>query len=367
MERSTEEAGFLIRAAGLLSAAGICLVAGLCNVPAAYADTALEKQAEAQSALQSLNTMMSNLDDANTQYAAALSAQQDAQQQMDEAQSAIDDQTEKIHACQEKLAHRACGMYRAGETTFLDVLFGAASFQDFAASWDLLSTMNSRDAQLVADTKDARIQLEASKQQYADQEQIAAQKSDEARSIRDQANQMAQQMQQTYVSLNDQAIQLAAQEQAAAQADTHVQEQAVSTDQIVDFDETTGYATLADGRTARVVGYDSATGNAIVDMAMAFVGGSYHYGSEDASSHTFDCSGLVQYVYGLGGIKVGGHNDRAILDAGTVVDDPQPGDICWWDGHVAIYAGNGMMISADNEQYGITYRAVSPGATYVRY
>ena len=29
--------------------------------------------------------------------------------------------------------------------------------------------------------------------------------------------------------------------------------------------------------------------------------------------------------------------------------------------------GKDIVISADNEQYGITYREVSPGATYVRY
>ena len=102
---------------------------------------------------------------------------------------------------------------------------------------------------------------------------------------------------------------------------------------------------------------------------MSFVGGNYSWGASDAANRTFDCSGLVQYVYAQNGINVGGHNDQAILNAGTVIDynDIQAGDILWWQGHVAIAAGNGMMISADNEEYGITYRPISDGATGVRY
>ncbi|MBQ9069570.1 MAG: C40 family peptidase [Eggerthellaceae bacterium] len=145
--------------------------------------------------------------------------------------------------------------------------------------------------------------------------------------------------------------------------------QAVAISDITSFDESTGTATLSDGTTATVVGYDANTGNAIVDLAASFVGGNYQWGAEDPTTSTFDCSGLVQYVYAQNGITVGGHNDLAILNAGTVVDssEAQAGDILWWNGHVAIYAGDNMMISADNEQYGITYREISPGATYVRY
>lgn len=346
-------------------AANICAVAcaaALVVPTAAFADEATSKQAEAEAALQSLNTMMARLDEANANYNAALAEQDEAEKKVEEAQETIDQKTEEIEEYQEKLGTRARSMYRTGSSTFIDVLFGSATFDEFATNLDILNTMNEDDATMVAETKAAREELEAAKAELEEQSKLAAKKTEEAAKLRDEANQMAADMQAAYSDLSAEAIAL-----LASQNVTETNATQVSQDQIVSFDEATGTATLADGTVAKVVGYDSNTGNAIVDLAMSFVGGNYQWGASDAANSTFDCSGLVQYVYGQSGIAVGGHNDRAILNAGTVVTDPQPGDICWWDGHVAIYTGNGMMVSADNEQYGITYREVSDGATYVRY
>lgn len=352
-------------------AAGVCAVAcaaALAVPTVAFADEATSKQAEAEAALQSLNTMMARLDEANANYTAALEAQDEAEKRVEEAQDTIDQKTAEIEEHQEKLGTRARSMYRTGGSTFIDVLFGSATFDEFATNMDMLNTMNEDDANTVAETKTAREELEAAKAELEEQSRLAAEKTEEAAALRDEANQMASEMQTAYSQLSAEATALlAAQgEQAVANGEAGQTTQ-VAQDQIVAFDEATGTATLSDGTTAKVVGYDSNTGNAIVDLAMSFVGGNYQWGASDAANSTFDCSGLVQYVYGQSGIAVGGHNDRAILNAGTVVTDPQPGDICWWDGHVAIYTGNGMMVSADNEQYGITYREVSDGATYVRY
>lgn len=352
-------------------AAGVCAVAcaaALAVPTVAFADEAASKQAEAEAALQSLNTMMARLDEANANYSAALEAQDAAEKKVEEAQKTIDQKTVEIEEHQEKLGTRARSMYRTGGSTFIDVLFGSATFDEFATNMDMLNTMNEDDANTVAETKAAREELEAAKAELEEQSKLAAEKTKEAAALRDEANKMASEMQTAYSQLSAEATaMLAAQGKQAVANGQAGQTTQVAQDQIVAFDEATGTATLADGTTAKVVGYDSNTGNAIVDLAMSFVGGNYQWGASDAANSTFDCSGLVQYVYSQSGIAVGGHNDRAILNAGTVVTDPQPGDICWWDGHVAIYTGNGMMVSADNEQYGITYREVSDGATYVRY
>ena len=335
---------------------------------AAFADTAAEKQAEAEQAYASLCDMQQQLDIASNNYTEALFELESAEQRMEECEDQIDKNTTEIEGYQEKLSTRARSMYRTGGSTFIDVLFGSATFDEFATNMDMLNTMNEDDANTGAETKTAREELEAAKAELEEQSRLAAEKTEEAAALRDEANQMASEMQTAYSQLSAEATALlAAQgEQAVANGEAGQTTQ-VAQDQIVAFDEATGTATLSDGTTAKVVGYDSNTGNAIVDLAMSFVGGNYQWGASDAANSTFDCSGLVQYVYGQSGIAVGGHNDRAILNAGTVVTDPQPGDICWWDGHVAIYTGNGMMVSADNEQYGITYREVSDGATYVRY
>ena len=51
---------------------------------------------------------------------------------------------------------------------------------------------------------------------------------------------------------------------------------------------------------------------------------------------------------------------------GTIVSNPQPGDICWTSGHVAIYIGGGQMIEA--QQTGVPVKVSSVRVTYyVRY
>ena len=369
------------------------------NTPVAWADPdpVAEKQAEAQAALQSLNTMLAELDEANESYAAAVGKEEQAKNLVRKTQVKIDEQTKIIEDLQGQLGTRVRSMYRTGTSSFLEVLFGSTTFISFATNWDLLSNMNADDAALVSQTKVERDKLDSLRTTQLQQQQAAAEAAKEAEDIRDKANETAKRMQETYDTLSAEAEELLAQQQAelaaraAAEAAAQAAAQAaaaqaaaaqtavyydntaagagttVSMDNITSFDEQTGTATLSDGTTTQVVGYDINTGNAIVDLASQFVGGNYGWGAEDPTTSTFDCSGLVQYVYAQNGIEVGGHNDRAILNAGTVVDTPEAGDILWWDGHVAIYAGDGMMISADNEEMGITYREVSDGATYVRY
>lgn len=400
----------------VLLACGLALAA-----PTAWADPdpVAEKQAEAQAALQTLNTMLVELDEANEAYAAAVGKQEQAKNLMSQTQKKIDAQTEKIKDFQSQLSTRVRSMYRTGTSSFFDVLFGSTTFASFATNWDILMSMNADDAMLVAQTKVERNKLGKLQQTYAEHKHEADAAANEAEEIRDKANATAKHMQEVYDNLSAEAEELLAAQQAALAAEAEaaaaaaaeaaaaeaaaaaaaaqqqadadaaaaaaaaapqvVQEapaavdpgagQEIAVTDITNFDADTGTATLTDGSTTKVVGYDSNTGNAIVDLAATFVGGNYKWGAEDPTTSTFDCSGLVQYVYAQNGITVGGHNDRAILNAGTVVDssEAQAGDILWWDGHVAIYAGDNMMISADNEKYGITYREITDGATYVRY
>ena len=351
----------------------------LALTPSAWADPVAEKQAEAQAALQSLNTMLAELDEANNAYAAAVGEQEQAKNLVRQTQTQIDEQTSIIEDLQNQLSTRVRSMYRTGASSFLDVLFGSTTFLNFATNWDLLSNMNAEDAALVSQTKVERDKLDKLRTTQLQQQQAAAEATKEAERIRDKANETAKRMQETYDQLSAEAEELLIQRQveeaaaaAAAEAAYYANYDAgttVAMEDITYFDDASGTATLADGTQTRVVGYDINTGNAIVDLAAQYVGGNYGWGAQDPNSATFDCSGLVQYVYAQNGITVGGHNSEAILNAGNVINssDAQAGDILWWQGHVAIYAGDGMMISADNEQYGITYREVSPGATYVRY
>ncbi|NDR54374.1 C40 family peptidase [Actinomyces sp. 565] len=106
------------------------------------------------------------------------------------------------------------------------------------------------------------------------------------------------------------------------------------------------------------------SGQGMVALAMQYVGTPYVWGASGPSA--FDCSGLVSYVYGQYGISIP-HQSGQIRAVGTPISaaEARPGDILWWSGHVALYAGDGMMVDA-SPSTGVSYHAVYSGATYLR-
>lgn len=97
-----------------------------------------------------------------------------------------------------------------------------------------------------------------------------------------------------------------------------------------------------------------ATGEEIVANARAELGKPYVYGATGPDD--FDCSSLVQFVFSKAGLNVP-RVSSAQFNFGTQVQaaDLAPGDLVFseWSGddvphhgHVAIYAGNGMIIEA---------------------
>ena len=54
---------------------------------------------------------------------------------------------------------------------------------------------------------------------------------------------------------------------------------------------------------------------------------------------------MVEKALGAAGIRVGDLAPMQFLNHGKVVSAPQPGDMVVQSGHVAIYAGNGKVIS----------------------
>ena len=110
--------------------------------------------------------------------------------------------------------------------------------------------------------------------------------------------------------------------------------------------------------------YNPSTGNAIVDAAYSQIGVPYVWGGTTPYVG-LDCSGLVQYCYRPAGKSIP-RTSGSILAGGTIVSDPQPGDICWTPGHVAIYIGNGQMIEA--QQTGVPVKVSKVRVVYyVRY
>lgn len=119
-------------------------------------------------------------------------------------------------------------------------------------------------------------------------------------------------------------------------------------------------------------------GNAVVNIAMQYVGVPYVWGAIPGKGDNpwdtgMDCSGFTYFMdqnYGSGNLPMGSHYQYAYAQqTGNLFNDTsqlQPGDLLFWDtgnqagggaelnraGHVGIYIGNGQMLHAANPSAG---------------
>ncbi|GAB3942084.1 C40 family peptidase [Corynebacterium tapiri] len=85
-------------------------------------------------------------------------------------------------------------------------------------------------------------------------------------------------------------------------------------------------------------------GEAAAQAALSQVGAPYAWGG--TSSSGFDCSGLTQFAYRQAGIELPRLAEEQTVGRQVSAEELQPGDLAVWDGHVAMYAGDGMLVEA---------------------
>jgi peptidoglycan DL-endopeptidase CwlO len=106
-----------------------------------------------------------------------------------------------------------------------------------------------------------------------------------------------------------------------------------------------------------------------LDLAQQHLGVPYVWGGESPSG--FDCSGLVQYVYGQLGVTL----PRTAAEQARVgqpvasLADARPGDLLAFHSpvdHIGIYAGNGLMVVAPKTGDVVKVQAVHDEPTAIR-
>lgn len=290
----------------------------------AFGATAAEKQAEADAVRNQLISLQADLETASDNYYGALDEQQAAQDAMAAEQAKIDDTNAQIQDLQGKLSTRARSMYRTGSASFLDFVLGATSFDEFTSNWDLLTQMNNNDSEMVDTSKQLREQLQASKDEYARQEQIAADKAAEAAQIQQEVQAKVDQATELVNSLDAEAKELLEQEQAASAAAAAAEAAAAAN------------RNNGSGGSSDVPSYGS-----VVDYAMSRIGCPYVWGAEGPNA--FDCSGLVRWAYLQVGISLP-HQSEALYNCASwrgPVSEARPGDVLWRSGHVGIAVSYG--------------------------
>lgn len=355
----------------------------------AFADpTSADVQAQADEARQKLNSMREQLGVASANYNQAVQEHDEAVSKMDECQTKIDDNNAQIDKLQDKLSKRARNMYRDGQTTFLDVILGSNSFDDFAKNWDTLTSLNEKDSEMVEQTKNLRADNEAQKQEYANQADIAQQKVEEADAAQKQAEELVQQYQNEVDSLDSQVAELLAEEEAAAQkaaeeaaaaaaaqaeaasassnTSSSASNSSASSDSSSNDSATSGSASdngggSSSGSSSSSGGGSNNYGGSVVAAAQSQLGVPYVWGGT-AWGSGLDCSGLTSGCWKrAAGIWIGRTTWDQIASAQWTgsVSEAQAGDVYACGSHVAIATGGGGYIHAPQPGEVVCYSSLS--------
>lgn len=356
----------------------------------AFADpTSADVQAQADEARQKLNSMREQLGAASANYNQAVQEHDEAVSKMDECQTKIDENNAHIDKLQDKLSKRARNMYRDGQTTFLDVILGSNSFDDFAKNWDTLTSLNEKDSEMVEQTKDLRADNEAQKQEYANQADIAQQKVEEAEAAQKQAEELVQQYQNEVDSLDSQVAELLAEEEAAAQkaaeeaaAAAAAQAEAASSTNNAASNNASNNASSNGGGSSNNTSNDGGGssnnasnngggsssgggsnnyGGSVVAAAQSQLGVPYVWGGT-AWGSGLDCSGLTSGCWSrAAGIWIGRTTWDQIASAQWTgsVSEAQAGDVYACGSHVAIATGGGGYIHAPQPGEVVCYSSLS--------
>ncbi len=106
------------------------------------------------------------------------------------------------------------------------------------------------------------------------------------------------------------------------------------------------------------------SGSSVVQYALNFVGNPYVWGGKDPNTGA-DCSGFTSYVYAHFGISIPSYSySQRSVGKEVSYANARAGDLICYNGHVAIYMGNGQIVHAKGTAYGIvaydnaTYRPI---------
>lgn len=160
---------FAISAAAFLLAASLIPLGAQC----AFADTKEDLQAQADAIYSHIDELQNQLNEARSGLEAAQTASENAKAAMEDAASRADAATSRQKDLQSQLGKRVASMYRSGSSSFLDVLFGSSSFQEFLTNLDYCNRVASKNAELVSETKAVREEAESARAEYENQKNIA--------------------------------------------------------------------------------------------------------------------------------------------------------------------------------------------------
>jgi cell wall-associated NlpC family hydrolase len=335
---------------GLLTTAGIVAVGGATAQPGGDIQS---KQAEAQQVMARIQQMNNELEARVQSYDQATYELGKINHQLKATTQELKYARVNLGRAQTQLQARAVALYTSGQDdSTASVLFGATSLEDVMNRLDAANRVSRQDTEVVQQVTQYRNTVRRqrvilAKAQIKQQDTVARRAAEKGTVERQLA------AQQSYLAhVNSQirdliaqreAAQRAASERLAAAAKVRLA-QAVSSNPVTSTSVDSS-ATVVDSAGGSVA--PSGHGDQIANLALAQQGKPYVWAA--AGPDSFDCSGLVMYVYGEIGMSVP-HSSYSLAAMGSAVpfDQLEPGDLVFFNGnsHVGIYIGGGNFVHA---------------------
>ncbi len=341
---------FIATVAAAALAGGGFAVFGPTHPKIAYAETSAEVRAQANAVLAELEVLQDDLDIKANQYMDALAEEEAAEAAVEDAQRRIEETQAKIDKLKARLATRVRGMYKSGNSSFLDIMFGSTSFASFVNNVQLLSEMNQDDADMVVESKALKIQIQEEKVELERLEAIAEEKRKAAQEIMEAAQAIVDEYDRKWRALDAEATRLYREEEAARRA-----AEAAAAAAAAEAASNSG-----GGNRGADVGVDWGHNNRNIARAREWVGRGRYVWCACSSDGAFDCSGLVAYAVTGQYRRIGTTWNFWTNSYGLypdVTDYPQPGDICVVHNsskqHCGIYTGGSYMIHAASPELGV--------------
>ena len=339
--------------------------------------------------------MVSLLTDINLIEEAIADKEEDIAQTQIEYDAAVADKDEQYEAMKIRIRF----MYEKGETSYLQLFFGAKNMGDMMNKANYVEELYEYDRTLLEEyeatvqevaalqdtLEEEKSELETSKTELKEEkayvEEVLAQKQQEyenynvvlAKAKQEAATYTAKIKQETakIKQLEEEERKRKEEEERKRKEEEErkkkEQEALLASQNDGDSDsEEQGKEETSSSSSSSSSGSNSGgsgKGQQIADYACKFIGNPYVAGGTSLTNGA-DCSGFVMSVYQAFGYSLPRSSyAQSAVGKGVSYSEAQPGDIIYYGGHVGIYIGNGQIVHASTERTGIkitsaTYRSI---------